>query len=76
MLMYLWNEHPNMWTDKHFAFVFDKILQEHWDVGIGCLFRSKTAQCIFKALNPEDKDNFLYSKIVDKIVDTDYWERL
>ena len=32
------------------------------------------AHTIFKALNPEDKDNFLSSKIIDKISDTEYWE--
>lgn len=31
--------------------------------------RSKTAHMIFNALNPEDKDNFLYSKIVDKVTE-------
>lgn len=74
-LMYLWNEQPGLWEERHFAFVFDKILQEKWDIGIGCIFRSKTSHIIFKALNPEDKDNFLFSKIIDKITDIEYWER-
>ena len=64
-----------MWEERHFAFVLDKVLQEHWDVGIGKIFRANTSHLIFKALNPEDKDNFLFSKIIDKITDTEYWER-
>lgn len=38
------------------------------------LFRSKASHIIYKALNPEDKDNFLNSKIVDKISDREFWE--
>lgn len=64
-----------MWEERHFSFVLDRVLAEHWDVGIGCLFRSRTSHMIFQALNPEDKDNFLFSKIVDKVTDTEYWER-
>jgi len=38
------------------------------------VFRAKTSHVIFRSLSPEDKDNFLFSKIVDKITDIDYWE--
>lgn len=50
-------------------------MQEHWDLGLTSVFQSKTAKAIFKGLNPEDKDNFLFSKIVDKITSPEYWER-
>lgn len=74
MLKYLWSDQHTKWEERHFAYILDKVLEEHYDVGIGCIFRSKTAHVIFKGLNPEDKDNFLYSKIIDKITDSDYWE--
>jgi hypothetical protein len=74
-LKYLWNDQYHKWEEKHFAFVLDMVLKEHWDVGIGSIFRSKTSKAIFKGLNPEDKDNFLFSKIIDKITSNEYWER-
>ena len=43
-------------------------------MGLGMVFRAKTSHVIFKSLAPEDKDNFLFSKIVDKITDLDFWE--
>jgi hypothetical protein len=73
-LKYLWSEQKGKWEERHFAFVLDKVLQEHWDIGIGCIFRSPTSHIIFKALNAEDKDNFLFSKIIDKVTDSDYWD--
>ena len=30
---------------------------------------------IYRSLAPEDKDNFLFSKIVDKITDLEFWEK-
>jgi hypothetical protein len=74
MLKYLWSDQHTKWEERHFSFVLDKVLQEHYDIGIGCIFRSKTSHVIFKGLNPEDKDNFLFSKIVDKVTDSEYWE--
>ena len=73
---YLWSEQPDRWDDNHFAFLIEKILQEKWDSGLELLFRSNTSQVIYKALNPEDKDNFLNSKIIDKITDTEFWENI
>lgn len=72
---YLWNDFFNVWGEKHFAFVLDKVLQQgDWDAGLQLVFRSKTSRLIFRSLSPEDKDNFLVSKIVDKITDQEYWE--
>jgi len=72
---YLWSDFYYLWGEKHFAFVLDKVLQEgDWDAGLQLVFRSKTSRLIYRALCPEDKDNFLVSKIVDKITDSDYWE--
>jgi hypothetical protein len=48
-------------------------LLEHYDLGLGVIFRSKTSNIIFKGLNPEDKDNFLCSKIMDKVTEEEYW---
>lgn len=74
MLNYLWSEQHTKWEERHFSFVLDKILEEQYDIGMGAVFRSKTSKTIFKGLNPEDKDNFLYNKVVDKVTDADYWE--
>lgn len=65
----LWNDLYEVWEEKHFAFLFDSILQIKWDIGLKLLFRSKTAILIYRTLNPEDKDNFLFTKIVDKLTD-------
>lgn len=51
------------------------MLQASWDIGLGLVFRSKTSHVIFRSLSPEDKDNFLVSKIVDKISDLDFWSK-
>lgn len=66
---YLWNDLFELWDEKHFAFVFDKLIQENWEIGIKILFRSKTSILIFRTLQPIEKDNFLYSKIMDKLLD-------
>lgn len=63
-----------LWEERHFAFILDKLLQEHWDVGLGMVFRAKSSHVIFRSLTPADKDNFLFSKIVDKITDLEFWE--
>lgn len=74
MMRHLWNEYRQIWEAKHFAFLIEKTLQEQWEQGLEFIFRSKTSHMIFKALNPEDKENFLNSKIIDKITDTTFWE--
>lgn len=70
----LWNELNDLWEERHFAFVLDKILQEHWDAGLSIVFRSKTSHVIYRSMPPQDRDNFLFSKIVDKITELDFWE--
>jgi hypothetical protein len=60
------------WEERHFSFVLNQVLEQHYDNGIGEIFRSKVSHMIFKALNPEDKNNFLMSKIVDKVTDQEY----
>ena len=71
---YLWSDQKGKWADKHFAFVLDRCLEEYYDMGIGHLFRSQNAHIIFNALNPEDKDNFICNKIIDKVISHEYWE--
>jgi hypothetical protein len=39
------------------------------------VLRAKTSHVIYRSLAPEDKDNFLFSKIVDKITDLEFWEK-
>ena len=74
-LRYLWTEQCHRWDESHFAFVLDRVLAEKWDVGVGCIFRARTSKAIFKGLNPEDKDNFLFAKVIDKITGSEYWEQ-
>ena len=49
---FLWNELHDIWEERHFAYVLDKILQEHWDVGLGTVFRSKTSHLIYRSMPP------------------------
>lgn len=74
MFELLWDQQPEKWEEKHFAYLFEKMLIEKWDQGLEMLFSSNTSHVIYRGLNPEDKDNFLNSKIIDKITDTEYWE--
>lgn len=73
-LQFLWSDQQGKWEEAHFAFVLDKVLEEDWDQGMAKIFRSPTSHVIFKSLNAEDKDNFLYSKILDKVTAQEYWE--
>jgi hypothetical protein len=75
MFKYLWNEHPDRYDERHFSYILATMLQDHWDVGLGMVFRAKTSHVIFRSLAPEDKDNFLFSKIVDRITDLQFWEK-
>jgi hypothetical protein len=75
MLNFLWNDHQGIWEERHFSYIFDKILEEDWEQGLAKIFRSPTSHIIFKSLNAEDKDNFLNQKILDKVTSQEYWER-
>jgi hypothetical protein len=34
MLKFLWNEQKCKWEAKHFAYILDRVLEEHWEEGI------------------------------------------
>lgn len=73
-LAYLWDEKKVPYDERHFAYILDKMLLDQWDSGISILFRSSTAKSLFKSMSPMDKYNFLSTKIVDKVVEREYWE--
>ena len=70
---YLWSEYSECWDERHFSFLFTKMLKEQWEMGISLLFRSKTSDFIFNALKSDEKDNFIGVKILDKLQDHDFW---
>jgi hypothetical protein len=70
---YLWSEFSECWDERHFSFLFTKLLKEQWEMGISILFRSKTSHFIFNTLKSDEKDNFIGVKILDKLQDHDFW---
>ena len=67
LLRFLWHEQKCKWEEKHFAYILDRVLEEDWEEGLSAIFTSPTSHIIFRALNAEDKDNFLNQKVLDKI---------
>jgi hypothetical protein len=70
---HLWSEYSECWDERHFSFLFTKMLKEQWEMGISLLLRSKTTHFIYNTLKSDEKDNFIGAKILDKLQDHDYW---
>jgi hypothetical protein len=58
LFAYLWN-YGSVWEDRHFAYVFDKVIEQQWDEGLKILFKAKISHMIYYALPPEERENFL-----------------
>jgi hypothetical protein len=52
IMRYLWDEFNDRWDERHFSFLFVKILQENWNEGISLILQSKTTHLIYKSLAP------------------------
>ena len=65
MLRYLWDDHPYLWSDRHFEPMMRQLIESEWTDGIKVLLRSSVTHQLVKNLYAEERNYFIDNMIGD-----------